>query len=187
LARQTPAEKAAAKEKKAARWRDDRVYLRSHDPDFVEREKAATAKSNAFTKAAKMFARANMALFEQWQKLTGTQGVSASPAGQPQRMVPTPDQPTDQHEAIPSAGQRLRTYKSLGGQIPTAQSLEESRYAPAALNVLSQLGHAMRVENDAPPPPQKPTPYLLPSSIAPAPNKQQQDRQQEELLRRLLG
>jgi hypothetical protein len=55
MALSTAAEKAAAKQKKVERWREDRAYKRLNDDDFVAREKASTEKSNAFAKAAKAF------------------------------------------------------------------------------------------------------------------------------------
>jgi hypothetical protein len=84
MALSTPAEKEAARLKKQQRWNEDRAFARENNPDFVKRENAATQKSNTFAKNARQFARAHIAVFQDWLK--GTE-VAPSAQGPPSHIL----------------------------------------------------------------------------------------------------
>jgi hypothetical protein len=139
MALSTPAEKEAARLKKQAKWNEDRAYKRLNDDDFIAREQAATQKSNAFAKAAKAFARAHLAVFDQWQKLKGT---AVAPSAAPQsHLLSPPPAPDDQPFEFPVT-EKPDAYLALGNRpVPTAPWLERRRLQlKPDNNVLTQIG-----------------------------------------------
>jgi hypothetical protein len=139
MARQTPAEKAAAKVKKVARWREDRAYKRLNDDEFKAREQAATQKSNAFAKAAKAFTKAHLAVFEQWQRLKGTPVAPSAQGPQSHILSPAPATP-DQPFEFPVA-ERPDVYGALSKDgTPTAPYLERRRMTGVDTTIIRQLG-----------------------------------------------
>jgi hypothetical protein len=68
-------------------------------------------------------------------------------------------------------------------RIPSAQSLHERKLGQEGRDRLSQFG--MSLDASSAKGQGEKIPYLLPSMIKPTPNKQMEDLQQEELIRRL--
>jgi hypothetical protein len=127
MALSTPAEKEAARLKKEQRWNADRVFARENNPDFVKRENAATQKSNTFAKQAKQakqFARAHIAVFQDWLK-----GTPVAPSAAPQsHMLSSAPDPSDQPFELPVT-ERPDVYGALSArdETPTAPWLEKKR------------------------------------------------------------
>jgi hypothetical protein len=137
MALSTPAEKEAARLKKQQRWNEDRAYARENNPDFVKRENAATQKSNTFAKQAKQFARAHIAVFQDWLK-----GTAVAPSAAPQSHLLSPSPaPDDQPFEFPVT-EKPDAYLALGNRpVPTAPWLERRRLQlKPDNNVLTQIG-----------------------------------------------
>jgi hypothetical protein len=135
MALSTPAEKEAARLKKQQRWNEDRAYKRLNDDAFIAREQAATKKSNAFAKAAKAFTRAHMAVFDQWQRLTGT--PVAPSATQPSHMLSPPPEAMSERPVAENPD----VYTAItSDRTPTAEWLERRRMAGCDTSILRQLG-----------------------------------------------
>src|ERR1700734_1334017 len=119
MARQTPAEKEAAKQKKTARWNADRAYLRQNDDDFVAREKAATKKYAHIKQKALEFARSRAADFASFLRGEKTPVAPSSATPQPTHMLsPTPET-SDQPFEFP-VNEKPEVYGALGSRTPTA-------------------------------------------------------------------
>jgi hypothetical protein len=136
------AAKAAAKAKKAEKWKQDRAYLRLNDDGFKAREKASEQKYSNFKKAAIQFARARAADFASFLRGEGmaSQPMAAQPTPAVDHTAPTPGQPLT---PMP----RLQTYRALkdfGVEVATAPSLEKARLGDAGLDRLREYGIDMR-------------------------------------------
>jgi hypothetical protein len=146
MALSTPAEKEAARLKKQQRWNADRVFARDNNPDFVKRENAATHKSNTFAKNAKQFARAHIAVFQDWLK--GTPVAPSAQGPQSHMLSPAPvttDQPPEGSFEFPAV-ERPDVYGAISSrdETPTAPYLERRRLQLKPDNVLTQIGIDMR-------------------------------------------